>query len=137
MLASTVGRAVQANGAALVSTMNEGNGDSPSDTMMRGVVDVFAQYERDMIRARTKAALAAKSAKGERVGSVPYGFRLDVDRIHIVADEAERAVLAIVRELAASGFSQRSIVSELAARGLVSRSGGLFQKTQVARMLAA
>jgi hypothetical protein len=71
------------------------------------------------------------------VGSVPYGYRLDVDGVHLLEDANEQEVLRQVRELAASGFSQRSIVSELAGWGYLSRSGRPFQKTQVARMLVA
>jgi DNA invertase Pin-like site-specific DNA recombinase len=137
VLAATVGRAAHANGAALVSAMGEGNGDTPADAMMRGVVDVFAAYERDMIRARTKAALAAKSAKGERLGGIPYGFRVAADGVHLEEDTAEQTVLVQVGNLRASGFSHRAIVAELAARGLVSRTGRPFGQTQVARMLAA
>lgn len=137
VLASTVGRAAQSNGAALVSAMGEGNGDTPADAMMRGVVDVFAAYERDMIRARTAAALKAKSAKGERVGGIPYGSRLAADGVHLEADAAEQGTLAQVRELRAAGLSHRAIVADLAARGLVSRSGKPFIQTQVARMLVA
>jgi site-specific DNA recombinase len=137
VLSALVSRAVVGCGAAVVSAAGEGNGDAPADAFMRTVIDGAAEYERGLIRARTKAALAAKSAKGERVGSVPYGFRLDVDGVRLVADEAEQAVLSQVRELAASGFSQRSIVSELAVRGYLSRSGRPFQKTQVVRMLVA
>jgi site-specific DNA recombinase len=136
VIGATIGRATQAAGAALVSAMGEGNGDSPSDAMMRGVVDVFAQYERDMIRARTRAALAAKSAKGERVGAVPYGYALAVDGVRLEADPAEQGVRTVVRELRAAGLSQRSIAGELARRGLLSRSGQAFGQTQIARMLA-
>jgi DNA invertase Pin-like site-specific DNA recombinase len=39
------------------------------------IMDAAAAYERALIRARTKAALAAKRARGERSGEVPYGFR--------------------------------------------------------------
>ena len=55
------------------------------------------------------------------MGEVPYGFRLAADGAHLEADEAEQTVLAVLRDLCASGLSQRAIVSELAARGLVSR----------------
>jgi hypothetical protein len=50
-------------------------------------------------------------------------------------DAAEEAVLA-VRELRAGGLTQRAIVDELAACGLVSRAGRAFGKTQIVRMLA-
>ncbi len=49
------------------------NGDSPADAFMRTMLDGAAAYERALIRARTKAALAAKRARGERAGAVPYG----------------------------------------------------------------
>jgi DNA invertase Pin-like site-specific DNA recombinase len=104
--------------------------------MMRGVVDLFAAYEREVIKARTRAALGVKKARGERVGEVAYGFRVSSDGRNLEADEAEQGVLAQVAELRAAGLSQRAIVAELAARGLVSRSGRSFGQTQIARMAA-
>jgi hypothetical protein len=79
--------------------------------------------------------LAAKRARGERAGEVPYGFRA-VEEGRLETDEAEQAVLAVVAELRAAGLSHRAIVAELGARGLVSRAGRPFAKTQIARMLA-
>ena len=137
VLTAMVERAVGAAGARVVSAAGEGNGDSPSDQFMRTVIDGAAQYERALIRARTKAALAAKSSKGERVGGIPYGFKLAVDRVHLEEEVAEQSVIRQVRDLRAGGLSQRGIVAELAARGLVSRAGKLFQLTQVVRMLAS
>jgi DNA invertase Pin-like site-specific DNA recombinase len=136
VLSAMVARAVVGSGAQVVSAAGEGNGDAPADQFMRTVIDGAAEYERALIRARTKAALAAKSAKGERVGTVPYGYRLEVDGVRLEADPAEQGVLAVVRELRAAGLSQRLIASELRVRGLPSRSGGAFGQTQIARMLA-
>jgi hypothetical protein len=47
------------------------------------------------------------------------------------------AVLSLVRALAVQGRSQRGVAAELATRGLLSRSGRPFGKTQIARMLNA
>jgi DNA invertase Pin-like site-specific DNA recombinase len=135
LIAATIERAAASAGARVVSADGAGNGDSPADEFMRTVIDGAAAYERGLIRARTKAALAAKAARGERVGMVPYGWRLSADGIAIERDEAEQGVLAVVRELRAAGLSQRAIVTELATRALVSRSGRPFQKTQIARMV--
>ena len=74
-----------------MSASGEGNGDSPADAFMRTVIDGAAQYEHGLIRARTRAVLAAKRARGERVGSVPFGFALDEDGVRLVAVEHERA----------------------------------------------
>jgi len=136
VVAATVERCTQQAGARLVSADGTGNGDSPADAFMRTVIDGAAAYERGLIRARTKAALAAKAAKGERVGEVPYGFKLAADGVHLEEDAAEQGVLLVVRELRAAGLSQRAIVGELADRGLVSRVGRAFGQTQVARILA-
>src|SRR6202142_4425719 len=136
VLTAGVERAAGSSGAVVVSAAGEGNGDAPADAFMRTVIDGAAAYERALIRARTKAALAAKTAKGERAGEIPYGYRLASDRTHLEGDGAEQAGLAAVRELRAGGLSHRAIVAELGARGLVSRAGRPFGQTQVARMVS-
>ena len=136
VLTAVVERAARASGAAVVSAAGEGNGDTPADGFMRTVIDGAAQYERALIRSRTKAALGAKAAKGERTGELPYGYRLAADGVHLEADEAEQVVLATVQELRAAGLSHRAIVAAVGARGLVSRSDRPLAKTQVTRILA-
>ena len=101
----------------------------------REALGLARAYERAVIRSRTRAALAAKKARGERVGTLPYGYRLAADGLHLMADAAEQAVLANVRQLAGEGLSQRAIVAHLAGRGVVGRKGSPLQQTQVARML--
>jgi DNA invertase Pin-like site-specific DNA recombinase len=134
-VAATIERAVAQGGARVVTADGTANGDTPADAFMRTILDGAAAYERALIRARTKAALGAKAARGERTGEVAYGYHLAADGIRIEADEAEQAVLAAVRELRAAGLSHRAIVQALADRGLVSRSGRAFGQTQIARML--
>jgi site-specific DNA recombinase len=135
-IASTIERAVAQGGARVTSADGTANGDTPADAFMRTILDGAAAYERALIRARTKAALRAKKARGERAGTIAYGYRLASDGVRVEADEAEQGVLSVVRELRAAGFSHRAIVAALTARGLVSRAGAPFNQTQVARMLA-
>jgi DNA invertase Pin-like site-specific DNA recombinase len=136
-VAATIDRVVAAAGGRVACADGVGNGDSASDAFMRTILDGAAAYERALIRARTKAALAAKRARGEKTGgSVPYGY--DVDSAgRLVENQAEQGVLFVVRELRAAGLSLRAVVRELGGRGLVSRAGSPFQLTQVARMAAA
>lgn len=136
VVAAMVERAVAKIGAVVRTTDGSSDVAGPEGTMMRGIVDVFAAYEREVIRARTRAALGVKRARGERVGEVPYGFRVAADGVLLEEDEAEQGVLAVVRELRAAGVSQRGIVAVLADRGLVSRAGRPFGQTQIVRMLA-
>ena len=105
---------------------------------MRGIMDVFAQYERGIIRARTKAALAAIRARGQKTGGgVPFGYSLADDGRTLVAVATEQATIARARDLAAEGRSLRAVAAALAAEGHASRKGGVFAAPQVARMLAS
>jgi DNA invertase Pin-like site-specific DNA recombinase len=138
VLAATIEREVEKRGARIASVAGEGTeGNDPSSQLMRGVSDLFAQHERAMIRARTTAALAAKSAKGERVGSVRYGFHLGADGRTLEADAAEQEVIARVREAHAKGVSLRGIVAELEAAGIVGRTGRPLAVTQVRNIVVA
>lgn len=136
MVAAMVERAASTAGAAVRTADGSSDIAGPEGTMMRGIVDVFAAYERDVIRARTRAALGVKKARGERVGEVTYGYRLAADGVRLEVDPAEQAVLSAVRELRAAGLSQRAIAGELTARRMLSRVGTPFRQTQVCRLLA-
>lgn len=135
-VAATVERAVKACGAKVVSADGAGNGDTPADAFMRAMLDAAAEYERALIRARTKAALQAKRAKGERTGEVPYGFSAGADG-KLLPNEAEQRVIALVRQYRAAGMPLRAIVAELARAGIVSRSGRAYGLTQVANLARA
>lgn len=135
VLAGNIERAVATAGARLVSASGEGNGDSPADAFIRTVIDGAAQYEHGLIRARTTAALAAKRARGERIGSVPFGFALHADGVRLVADRREQSTIVRARRLRGHGLSLRAIAARLAAEGRVSRSGRRFIAEQVTRML--
>lgn len=108
---------VQRKGARIVSAAGEGtDGDAPSDILMRRLIDAFAEYERLIIVARTKAALQAKKVRGERIGSIPYGWRCD-DGVNLVPDETEQSALALIHELNEKGLSLRNIAVRLEAAG--------------------
>lgn len=121
-IALTIERAAAAAGARILAADGAGNGDDPSAVLLRGMLDLFASHERAMIKARTRAALATKKARGERVGTVPYGYSADPEG-KLVPNAAEQGVIACIRELRAAGLSLRAIEAELAKRGIVSRSG--------------
>jgi DNA invertase Pin-like site-specific DNA recombinase len=95
----------------------------------------FAEMERNMVKERTRAALAHKKSKGERVGNIAYGYQLAEGGVMLEVNQAEQSVIAIVLELRAAGMSQRGIAEELNARGLATRTGGEFMKTQIVNIL--
>jgi DNA invertase Pin-like site-specific DNA recombinase len=101
----------------------------------RGAVALASAYERVTLRSRIRASLAEKKARGERVGTIPYGYRLATDGVHMEPDEAEQAVVSTVRRLSAEGLSQRAIVARLAERSVAGRTGAPLRQTQVANIL--
>lgn len=101
----------------------------------RGAVDLGRAFERVSHQARVRDALAAKKARGERVGTVPYGSRLSADGRHLEPDDAEQAVITMVVRLSGEGLSQRAIAARLAASGVVGRTGAALRQTQIANIL--
>jgi hypothetical protein len=45
-----------------------------------------------------------KRANGERVGTVPFGYRMAADGLHLEADPAEQGILSRIRELKVAGY---------------------------------
>ena len=135
IVAALIERAVQAEGARLISADGVANGDAPEDGLMRKILDAFNEYERALIRARTKAALKVKKTKGELTGSVPFGRSLASDGRTLVEHSGEQEVVNAVLELRRRGLSLRAIVGACRERGIVSRSGQPLGKTSVERML--
>lgn len=134
LAAAMVERLAEKAGARILSADGVGEGDGPEAVMLRGILDVFAEYERAIIRARTKAALAAKAARGEKVGGTQdYGR---ADGVTAERADVERRILTACAELRAAGMSIRGIAAELQARGFTTRTGGSIAPTQVARLLA-
>lgn len=134
VVAAAIERLAEGKGARVVSADGTGNADGPEGMLMRGLVDLFAQYERALIRSRTKAALAVKKARGERVGDVPIGFRVAADGRQLSAHDGEQAAVDRVRTLRAEGLTIRAIADTLNAEGIAAR-GKRWHATTVARLL--
>ena len=115
-------KAVSRKGATIISADGLGNGDDAGSVFMRQVIDAAAVYERNLIKARTKAALAAKRKAGERTGEVPFGWRLD-DAGRLAEDAAEQNVLVKIMACRAAGMSLRQIAAILTGAGIVTKKG--------------
>lgn len=113
-------------GARLVTADGVGNGDDPGSRLMKDVALAAARFERSMVAARTKAALAVKMARGESTGTPPYGWRVGEDGKTLVADEREQETTRAMRSLREQGWSYRQIRKEGARRGWTSRAGKAF-----------
>jgi len=114
-------RAIERKQARIVSAAGEGTeANDPASILMRRMIDAFAEYERLIIGARTKAALQAKKARGERVGHVPFGYQVN-EANQLSECPQEQWILAEINILRASGLSLREIADELNVRGIYNR----------------
>src|SRR5580704_2401922 len=102
------------------------------------ILAAVAQHEREIISARTSAALKAAKARGKRLGNP----RLSEARRHATAARKESAdrysanVLPVIREIQRSGVkSLRGIARALAARGVSTARGGAWTPVQVSDIL--
>lgn len=128
MVLAMIEAAVNRSGAKIISAAGEGTeSDDPSAVLMRRMVDAFSEYERLIIKARTKSALAAKKARGERTGGIPYGFDLAADGVTLIENEKEQKALELIKKLRSEGLSFRKIGAELDKRGIVTKKGGKWQ----------
>jgi len=133
VVAAMVERLAERQGARVLAADGTGNGEGPEAQLLRGVVDVFAQYERALIRTRTKAALRVKRERGERVGQVPFGYRVADDGRALVEDADEQRAVARVRELRSAGLTVAEVAERLASEGHRPR-GARWHATSVARI---
>lgn len=121
--------------AALVSVGEQIDTATAAGRMVLNILASVAQWEREAIGERTRAALSAKKTRGERVGAVRYGYRLADDGRTELADEGEQAVIHEVRRLRGAGLTLRAIALELERAGYRARNGGCFAVSSLSRLV--
>jgi DNA invertase Pin-like site-specific DNA recombinase len=132
-------------GARVISCAGEGTdgeeGD-PTSFLQRAIIDVFAEYERMVIKTRTKAALAVKRRRGELVGKNPYGYKVTKKMnpngklvSYLEEDAAEQEVLQRIYALADGGAGVTQILHELKDCFIPCR-GKRWHETTIVRILA-
>lgn len=127
---------VSKRGGRIVSAAGEGtDDDSPSGLLMRRIIDMFAEYERYLGKARTLAALAANRKAGKPVGTIPYGFCLSSSG-HVVPDLVEQAAMERMGILRYEhGATYRQIRDMLASEGFHPRNGGRWSTATLSRLI--
>jgi len=134
VVAGMIDRAVATAGGVVVAADGVGNGEAPAEQFMRSIIDAAAQYERAMIRARTKAALKVKRDRGELTGEAPLGWRVGADGKSLEPDPDALAAIERAKALRASGRSYAKVAEQLAAEGIVTRDGGVPHKVFAFRL---
>lgn len=135
--AATAEKLIASAGARIVSADGSGNGDGPEAALMRSILDAFAQFERSLIKMRTKAAMSAKRNKGEVIGTVPYGYERMPGTNQLAVNDRERDAVALIKTLRDEGMNLSQIARELEARGVATRGGGQWYARTVWGVLHA
>ena len=83
----------------------------------------------------TKTAMQAKKQRGEYIGGhTPYGFNRSDCKL--VRNEVEQNIITQAKHLRANGLSLTKIALKLDRQGIKTRTGSLFDATQIKRMVA-
>ncbi len=136
VVAGTVDHLAGRAGARVVSADGVGNGESPADQFLRTILDGAAAFERAQIRGRTRAALEVKRMRGERAGTVPWGWQLSADRKTLEPCARERETTARAVALRAQGLSWGEIASALKREGYHTRGGAPFMRSGAQSLVA-
>jgi DNA invertase Pin-like site-specific DNA recombinase len=123
-------------GVSLVSVAESLDTGTAAGRLVLNIMTAVSQWEREAIGERTRDAMSHKKANGERVGTIPFGFRMGEDGL-LAEDAAEQGVLARMRELKASGRTLREIADELNRQGYTTRRGTAWRFQYVAAALKA
>lgn len=127
-------RIIEKKKAKLISAIGEMEGDQPHDFLLRGIMDLFAMYEALIISTRTKAALARKKARGERLGRVAYGQRLNAEGLTEAHPEEAKILKKMYTYRVHQKLSFRDIADRLNEEGLRNRGGGIWTHGATSRV---
>jgi site-specific DNA recombinase len=109
---------------ALVSASESLNTETAAGRMVVKMLGVVSEWEREAIGERTSDALKAKRRRGERCGTLAYGFQLARDGRTIEPQPAERALLrAAVECREGLGLSWQETADTLNRDGYRNRRG--------------
>lgn len=111
-----------------------------------GIMALVAQQERQAISRRTKEALQAAKARGQKLGNpngaaalrrAARGNTAAVASVKATADSHAAALLPVLRELRANGcHTLASLADQLNERGILTPRGGTWHRSSVANLIA-
>lgn len=130
-----IDEAVAHQKAKVISAAGEGtDSDDPASKMIRDIIRVVAGFERSITQFRIKAALAAKKARGERVGAIPFGYKLGPEK-KLIRHPEEGPVVDIMVSQRAQGLSLRQIANKMIELGYCNRHSKIWTRDSVTNAL--
>jgi site-specific DNA recombinase len=124
-------------GVSLVSVADSLDTNSAAGRLVLNIMVSVSEWEREAIGERTRDAMRLKQTKGERVGTITFGYRLAADNVHLEADATEQQILAQIRSQRAAGQTLCEIAAALNHDGFTTRRGTPWRFQYVAAVLRA
>ena len=94
-----------------------------SDSCRHELDEALAMHERMLRQLQVMRASDVRMPRDAVWGRVPWGYRLAPDGMSLERNEAELAVVSVIRHMRSRGLKLREIKDELEALGVVSRTG--------------
>ncbi len=111
-------------------------GDDPMTTAFRQMMGVFAELEKNLIKARLTAGRITKAREGGYAGGgAPLGYNAEKGRKTLEVQEEKVQTVRRVFELGDKGLSLRAIASRLNDEGHTTAMGATWRAVQVKRVL--
>ncbi len=108
-----------------------------ANKVMIQMYSVMAEWERDQISARTKAALAAAKARGVVLGATgPANLKHNIEERRRAADAFASRLAGVIRGFKIEKLTQREMVVQLNQLGIKTPRGGEWSLVQLQRVLA-
>jgi DNA invertase Pin-like site-specific DNA recombinase len=130
---------LEAKGVEVRSITEEGaNGNSMNAKLIRFIFLWIAEYQREIIRARTRVKMREHQANGRRMShKTPYGTMVD-PRNHkrLVPCPEEQTIIATIRDLCGMGCGLREIARALEDTGTPRRGKEKWTHNLVKAVLA-
>ena len=128
--------------------MNRSDTRTAGGRLVLNIMMTVAQWERETIVERTRGAMQFKRSKSERLGTVPYGFRVNPDGkrtetmnkrtkkvetrlVDLMPDQAELLILDLIRRQRSEGKSLRMIASHLNELQIPTKRGGPWSPSTI------
>jgi len=105
------------------------------EKQLNQITVTFAQYDYEQQSIRVQNALDEKRQKGERIGTIPYGYDLEDDKKTLVANPDEQKVIRKISRMKREDKSLRSIASHLNKTKVESPKGGKWNATTIFNIL--
>jgi len=123
-------------GADLVSLSEKIDTTSAAGKMVFRMLAVLAEFERDQVSERTRAAMSHLRTQGMRIsGRIPYGFDLDPATGALTPNPAEQEAVTLIRDRRSRGESYREIIEALVERGIETKGGGRWYASTIKAIL--